>query len=458
MLDRFVAMPLSASVLSGCTADCVQRSREVRCQGRESTPRTGSLHLMLLCLPFILATATIPAQPVLAGQAADYTRDALANGDWKAAETDLTRQLNEDAGNDEARFGLAMVQFARTIENFGRHHHRYGLKPRQSVPFMRIPVPVNSSPDVPTYEIQRAALQTLLDDLAQVEKTLGKMQGKDVKIRFDLEKVRLDFRSTPDLAPNPEAEEPATLMSVVRGINPRIARGTASASQVVPFEVAFDRADALWLQGYCHLLSAGLEFALAYDWHETFARTAGLFYPRLKLPGEFVPPRPGGFVDNGMADGLAFIHEIRWQPVEPGRLSKAREHLKQVVALSRLSWQAIFAETDDDQEWIPAPAQKNAVMPTMQITQPRVDTWLAALDEFDAALDGRKLIPHWRFEKGVNLRRVLEEPRMFDLVLWATGHAALPYLEEGPVLSSTTWRTWENVFGGNFLMFAVYLN
>jgi hypothetical protein len=352
-----------------------------------------------------------------------------------------------------------VVQFARAIENFGRHHHRYGLKPRQPVPFLRIPVPVNSNPDVPTYEIQRAALQTLLDDLMQVEKTLGKMQGKDVKIRFDLEKVRLDFRSKPDLAPDFEDREPTTLMTVVRGMNPRLARRTTPESPIVPFEVAFDRADALWLQGYCHLLSAGLEFVLAHDWRETFARTAGLFYPRLKLPDEFVPTRPGQFGDQfAITDAIAFVHEIRWQPVEPDRLLKMRDHLKQVVVLSRLSWQAIFAETDDEQEWIPAPAQKNVAMPTMQITQPRVDTWLAALDEFDAVLDGRKLIPHWRFQKGVNLRRVLEEPQRFDLVLWATGHAAVPYLEDGPVISSETWRTWENVFGGNFLIFAVYLN
>ena len=412
-----------------------------------------------LCLAAVLAMATIPSWSALAGEAADYTREALEKGDWKAAETDLTRRLIKDAGDDEARFGLALVQFAHAIENFGRHHHRYGLKLRQAVPFMRIPVPANSSPYVPTYEIQRAALQTLLDDLTQVEKTLGQIQGKDVKIHVDLEKVRLDFKSKPDLAPGFEAQEPATLMSVVRAMNPRIAQRRGAEIPAVPFEVAFDRADALWLQGYCHLLSAGLEFVLAYDWRETFAKTAGLFYPRLKLPGEFAPTKQGFFGDEyAIADAIAMLHEIRWQPVEPDRLLKTREHLKQVVALSRLSWQAIFAETDDEQEWIPGPAQKSAVMPTMQITQPRVDTWLAALDEFDAVLDGRKLIPHWRFAKGINLRRVLEQPQSFDLVLWATGHGAVPYLEEGELVNSETWRTWQNVFGGNFLLFAVYLN
>ena len=451
MFERIVMVPLIVPRLCG---------RALRFWPRPAPNATAHIsRWRRLGLGVALAMMTIPSLPALAGEAADYTREALQKGDWKAAETDLTRRLVEDAGNDEARFGLAMVQFAQAIETFGKHHHRYGLQPRQAVPFLRIPVPENSSPDVPTYEIQRAALQTLLDELTKVEATLGKMQGKDVTIRVDLEKVRLDFRSKPDLAPGSEAQKQATLMSVIRGMNPPVVRPSAPEIAPVPFEVAFDRADALWLQGYCHLLSAGLEFVLAYDWRETFAKTAGLFYPRLKLPGELAPAKPGFFGDEyAIADGIAMLHEIRWQPVEPDRLLRTREHLKQVVALSRLSWQAIFAETDDEAEWVPGPAQKNAVMPTMQITQERVDTWLAALDEFDAVLDGRKLIPHWRFHKGVNLRRVLEQPQSFDLVLWATGHGALPYLEEGEVVSSQTWRTWQAVFGGNFLLFAVYLN
>lgn len=422
---------------------------------REAPPAAHIPRLAFRRLAITLAMATIPAWPALAGEDADAARSALASGNWKAAETDLAARLTKDEGNDEARFGLGMVQFARAIENFGKHHHRYGLNPRQQVPFMRLPVPVNPSPEAPTYEIQRAALQTLLDDLSQVEATLGKMQGKDVKIHLDLEKVQLDFNSKPGAA----SQERTTLMNVVRAMNPRVVRRNAPATEPVPFEVAFDRADALWLQGYCHLLSAGLEAVLAYDWRQTFDKTAGLFYPRLKLSGESAG-RGGGFGGDefAIADAIALVHEIRWQPVEPQRLLKVRDHLKQVIVLSRQSWQVILAETDDEQEWIPGPAQKNAAMPTMQITQQRVDTWLAALDEFDAVLEGRKLIPHWRFQKGINLRRVLEEPQAFDLVLWASGHAAMPYLEQGPIITSETWRSWETVFGGNFLLFAVYLN
>ena len=52
--------------------------------------------------------------------------------------------------------------------------------------------------------------------------------------------------------------------------------------ETAPFEVKFDNSDAFWLRGYCHLLSASLEFVLAYDWRSAFERTAGLFYPRVR--------------------------------------------------------------------------------------------------------------------------------------------------------------------------------
>ena len=73
-------------------------------------------------------------------------------------------------------------------------------------------------------------------------------------------------------------------MSVIRSVSPMTMRRTAAAPQT--FEVAFDIGDALWLGGYCHLLSAGLEFLLAYDWRATFAHAGGLFYPRIAGPGD----------------------------------------------------------------------------------------------------------------------------------------------------------------------------
>jgi hypothetical protein len=387
----------------------------------------------------------------VAGQSAVLTRQIAETGNWRDGEATLAERLKADPSDDETRFGLAMVRFIAAVERFGQHHYRYGLMTPENglFPFLRMPVPLNVRPEVLTYEAQRAALQALLEDLAAVDLTLAGIKDPNLKIVIDLEKTRLDFRRLGK--PDPDA----TLMSVVRSVSTMTRRGAAAPQA---FEVAFDLGDALWLGGYCHLLSAGLEFLLAHDWRATFAIAGGLFYMGVEGPGGAARDLPWTRGNGEIAAAVAMIHLIHWEPVEPARLAKARRHLKQVVALSRESWKAILAETDDDREWIPAPRQKNGVLPGMTITQERVDTWLAALDEFDAVLDGRKLIPHWGLEKGINLKRVFEEPRTFDLVLWATGHAAAPYLEDGPMISSATWALWQRVFQGDFLSYVAYFN
>lgn len=410
---------------------------------------SSQLVVAVLSVVFMFASP----QAAKAGPSADYTRQALEKGQWDEAEKELSARISANNADDEARFGLAIIRFVHSIEKYGHHHYRYGLRPNSKnlgVPFLHGPYPTNPKPELLTYEIQRKALQTLLDDLAEVDGTLATMQGKDVKITVDLEKIHLDF------APGAEDDVPVTLMNVLRSFSGPVERQPSTQT----FEVSFDQSDAIWLRGYTHLLSAGVEFVLAYDWHETFATTASFFYPRLQTEGEYAAlwPSTERKFEHDIADLIALVHEIRWPVVEPVRLKAVREHLKQVTALSRENWKAILAETDDDREWLPSPKQKNGVLPALAPSQERIDTWLSALNDFDAVLDGRMLIPHWRLEKGINLRRVFEEPRTFDLVLWVTGHAAVPYLEDGPILTKEKWAVWERVFGGDFLTFAAYAN
>lgn len=427
----------------------------------QRAPRT---RLPVRAMTAALAALTLLQTPTgaRAGEAADLTRTTIEAGKLADGEKALSARLAASASDDEARFGLAMVRFAAAIQTFGQHHYRHGLRAPAipMFPFLRMPVPENPNPEVLTYEAQRAAFAKFLADLMRVEGTLAPIKDRNVKIPLDLETVHLDFRDTGTSDPA------ATLMNVVRSIN--------GARPMPPkpdarFEAAFDYADAIWLRGYCHLLAAGLEFVLAYDWSPTFAAGGELFYPRIgTTAGAAARPsttagteslpwvRGGGMGD--IASAVAMIHLIRWEPVEPKRMSAARQHLKEVVRLSRDNWAAILAETDDDREWLPSPAQKSGVLPNMGITDDRVKTWFSALDEFDAVLDGRKLVPHWGLEKGINLKRVFEEPRMFDLVLWATGHGVAPYLENGPMISAQTWAMWQRVFQGNFLGFAAYFN
>jgi hypothetical protein len=407
----------------------------------------------------LLALTCLAAVDARAGDDAISTRQTLESGQIAVGEQAMAARLSADPGNNEARFGLGLIRFARAVEIYGQSQYRYGLRaPRSmSVPLLRFPVPVNPAPEELSYEKQRATLTTLLDDLANVEATLAPMTDARVKIGLDLNAIKFDLRG--DGKPD-DSEKLSSILASLRMTRPD------SSVKAEPFEVAFDNADALWLRGYAQLLSASIEFVLAYDWRLTFERAGRLFYPRITPPpfGEAVIApnvgKGGGlFGDEAqIADFIALIHEIRWPVAEAARLQSAHAHLKQVIALNRQMWKAILARTDDDRVWIPGPQQKHGVIASMPVGQEQVDAWLKALDEFDAVLDGKLLLPHWRFAEGVNFRKVFFDPRPFDLVLWATGHAAAPYLEAGPILSGAEWANWQRVFNGNFPGYAFWFN
>ena len=66
--------------------------------------------------------------------------------------------------------------------------------------------------------------------------------------------------------------------------------------------------------------------------------------------------------------------------------------------MSRESWRRIAAETDDGFEWIPGPHQSFASGENRPaaVTEDAVKGWLQFLDTFEAVLDGKLLLPHWR--------------------------------------------------------------
>ena len=132
-------------------------------------------------------------------------------------------------------------------------------------------------------------------------------------------------------------------------------------------------------------------------------------------------------------------------------------HLEAMIQLSRENWRRTMAETDDRNEWIPNP-QQTGVLPRMQVTEQRVTGWRQFLDEFEALLQGNKLLPHWRFDQGINLRRVFTEPTTFDIVLLIQGSAAVPYLEDGDFTTGETWEQIMNLFGGDFFRYFIWFN
>ena len=404
--------------------------------------------LALAAIGLSLMTFTAQAEP-------PRVEAFLSAGTLKQGDDELSQRLLDEPSDQQARFGLGVLRFIRAVERLAQAEYRHGVRNRaanMNVPFLRIPLPVNPEPEKLSYAQARRVLQTFLDDLAQAEKTLSEVRG-EVKLPLHFGRLRLDLDG------NGQATEDEALWNIFVRLNPA-ARGI-EREQVEQFQITFDTADVAWLRGYCHLLSALGEIVLAHDMQDLFERTAHLFFPRPETPYDFLltGPKVIDFFNNDLSDIIALIHLIHWRVAEPERMRAAHGHLLQVLELSRVTWRALAAETDDDREWIPSTKQ-TGVIPGISINAEMAEGWQAFLNEAEAILQGKKLLPFWRSPdgRGINLRRVFHEPQTLDLVLWIQGSGAAPFLEVGPRTEIESWRELNDAFGGQFVGFALWFN
>jgi hypothetical protein len=302
----------------------------------------------------------------------------------------------------------------------------------------------------------RAILQDLVDDLAKAEATLAKVDDPSVKLPLHFGLIALDLNG------DGTAGGDETLWKIYASLNNglRLAPDTTPEA-VQDFVIAFDHGDVFWLRGYCHLLSAMCESVLAYDQERLFNAVAHHLFDKPD-----VPTLPVAIMrdernewEHDIADAIAAIHLASFPLKHPDKLKAAHAHLTDVIRLSRESWKAIQAETDDDHEWVPNSKQE-CVIPNVRVSAEMIAGWHEFLNEAESLLAGKKLVPHWRMKPtvGINLHKVFHEPRDFDVVLWAHGAAAVPYIEEGEVVTSDIYRRLERMFRGNFVGFAIWFN
>jgi len=395
-----------------------------------------------------LNAQTAPAAPMV--------EQYLTSGKLAEGEEALTKHLQENAGDDQARFGLGVLQVVRGVEHLMQNLYTYGMRgapEAEDLPYLRLPVPANPNPKLLTYDAAGDVVRQWNDDLAKAAKTLEDVKSDDVKLPLHIGLIRLDFDA------DGKATEDESLWKIYAAANneEKIPAGVAQA-----FLINFDAGDVQWLRGYCHLLMALNEVVLAYDEKELFDHTAHLFFKNPQTPFPFLKTGGKVFEMEGVdvADVIAFVHLLHCPVKDPKHMQAALEHLQTTLRCSRESWKHILTETDNDHEWIPNPKQ-DCVIPDVKVTQEMVDHWMKFLDESDALLSGKKLAPFWRGDgsRGVNLHKVFTEPRSLDLVLWVQGSAAAPYLEQGQITDAKTWEDIWNAFGqDSFFGFAAWFN
>ncbi|HEY9793263.1 MAG TPA: hypothetical protein V6D22_22875 [Candidatus Obscuribacterales bacterium] len=383
----------------------------------------------------------------------------LLDGKMQAGQDALVAQLTRNPKDDQARFGLGMLQFLRAVQHLTQDLYRYGVGEgtaagKVRLPFLRLQFGYNKQPARLTYNDARKMAQNLVTELNDAEATLAKITDPDVTLPLHFGMIRIDLNG------DGRYDEQETLWTLYsKSTN----NEQITAEKAKDFYVKFDRGDVHWLRGYCNLLAGIAEIYLAYDTTETFDRTAHLFFPNVETPYKFLNRgkkiHVHGDGDTEIVDFIAFIHTIRWPVVAPERMANALHHFEAVVAQSKETWKWIMAETDDDHEWLPNPRQ-TGVIPGAKVTDEMVTSWLSMMDQINGMLKGELLIPFWRGDEkvGINVRRVFLEPKPLDLVLWLQGTAAAPYLEHGRMTEGMTWRNLNQTFGGQFPAFAVWFN
>jgi len=423
------------------------------------------MHRTLLLFFAVLVTVAF-AQPLNAARddRGELLDSYLEVGDLAGAEKEFSRILRKHPADDQVRFALAVVQTLRAGEAFSQELYQYGpdfyLRPLL-VPGSQLPGQALTEPEKIDYCRLREMLRLLVADLDEVIETLDGIRDADFLLNVSFGKARLDLDG------DNVATEDEALWKVWAELNPQVAMRQGGmdefAQNAESFVVGFDRADVHWLRSYIQLVNALSEIVLAHDMENLFNRTAQLYFPNVNSPYPYLQyveaEHPDMYDFEHMIDVVALIHLASFDVQDPELLEQALHRMRIVVWESRATWEILLTETDDENEWIPNPAQ-TAAIPGAVVTQEMADTWLRFLDEVELLLRGKKLIPFWRGEErlGVNLRRVFTEPARFDLALWIQGSAADPYLEQGDLTPPGFWQRLDEVYEGNFLGFALWVN
>jgi hypothetical protein len=407
-----------------------------------STRHSIGLGLVLLAITSGFASAAAPLN--------DFLRDGRLRDGMAAYAAP-----KDNAG----RFSLAVLQSLDGLQQFSTGFSRLGIDPElaRSMPFLRAVVPnqQEASGEVATPEKVAGLFLNLKASLQKANATLSAVSADPFLVEVNVTQARMDLDGDGKVATNE-----MVLASLGRSLGMR--SGGQAGEDIV---IHFDSADAVWLKGYTHFLTGLLDILTAYDWQPVWNQSAHVIFRNPK-PIPPIAQRIG--TEEGdramlrevskIVDLIAALHEMRLELIHKDGLRNARDEFRSMISCSRTCWQRVLAETDDDHEWLPSPAQTGPG--GAKVTQQQIDGWKEVLDEMDAVLTGKKLLPHWRMKAGtgINVDKMVNAPPRFDPVLLIQGSALIPYLEEGTVSDQARWRTLTQPFGPGFALFAIWSN
>ena len=153
---------------------------------------------------------------------------------------------------------------------------------------------------------------------------------------------------------------------------------------------------------------------------------------------------------NHEASGSNRRYEIAGKPFQMVLVTRNKMHRS---IRSLVDEVALSARKVHDRLILPATTFPNAV-----VDEARVAAWMITLEKARDVLEGRLLIPHWRFKQGFDLKAYFETATETDLVMILTGFGAVPFLKDGPIASPEDFRAVQDAFGSDWLGYAFWFN
>lgn len=391
-----------------------------------------ALFLTALLLPLPAAAQDLSAEIAATGLAATGARLAA-----------ITAPTPAEA------FALGGTRFLRALETTYQTRHRTGMDdPTGMVPLLRLPA--GAAPDATFAPADVAALFTqVVQDMDAARTPLqGLATGDEFSVEIRLSDLWFDVNADGTRG----ADE--NLMDLLGPTLMGFAWFERDPTAPAPV-IRFDRADAAWLSAYTHLLQGVAQIVLAYDPTDALTRVQtmrdGIAALSPPAETEFTMFAPG-------LDAVWTLLTALDQQPDAARLTAARDHFLSMVADNRTFWTAVATETGNDAEWLPNDAQTSAL--GLTLPPGTGSAWLAVLADGEALLKGEKLVPYWRTGDGagINLGRMFTDPAPIDVKDWIQGTGALPYLEQGTVVSAESWSQFEAMMGGDAMLLSVWLN
>lgn len=408
-------------------------------------------------LPSALTLALATAVTATAGLADDTTSSSLiaARGPSAAAAA-----LAEAPASPDRDLALAAARFLAGIEGAYQARWRIGAtKPVLPLPILGTPLPPNPDPRPMQPDFLNGLAADLDRAMALSRAALpkgpaaaaggGDGGGDGAALVLRLPDLWLDVDGDGRRGPS------EGLLDLI---------GIPVPEAVQP-EIRFDAADADWLRAYTHLLQALSRLTLAFDPAPALAQRIALDAELARQfaapPGELArEPSLDHFAETfgPMVDYAAVILQTLRNTPDAADIAEAAGHLRQMIAANRDFWAAVATETDNDREWIPNDGQQAALGFALPPGTGR--RWLAILSDAEQVLEGRMLVPFWRFAPGygIDLSAWLKEPAPVDVISWIQGSAALPYARPGLTVGRENWDRFLTMFPGRAGLYMVLFN